>query len=152
MANTEYETLHLKREFDAPRQAVWEAWTQPEQFAQWYAPQPYTIPVCEFDLRPGGKLKVDMKSPEGWLFPSVGEFKTVEQPERLAFTNSPLDKDGNKLFEVLHTVTLTEEAGKTLLEITSEVLEAGPDSARYLTGMRAGLSRALDQLGDLVKN
>jgi len=146
----EYKTLNITRTFDAPRELVWDAWTQPEQFAQWYAPDDFTIPVCELDVRPEGKVRIDMKGPDGTVYPSSGEFKEVAKPEHLAFTNSPLDGDGNQLFVVLHTLELAETDGQTTLNLTSEVLSAGPDAAPFLAGMETGLNQAIQKLDRLV--
>jgi uncharacterized protein YndB with AHSA1/START domain len=145
-----YKTLNITRTFNVPRHLVWAAWTTPEHFKEWYAPDHFTVPVCELDVRPGGQLRVDMKGPDGMVYPSSGVFKEVIKPERLAFTNSPLDADGNKLFEVLHTATFTEHDGKTVLSLTSQVVSAGPDAAPYLTGMEAGLAQAIQKLDRLV--
>ncbi len=151
MAETpESKAINITRAFDVPREAVWDAWTQPELFAQWYAPDYFTIPVCELDVRPGGKIRIDMKGPDGTVYPSSGEFEEVAKPERLAFTNSPLDSEGKPLFEVLHTLVLTEAAGKAELNLTSRVLSAGPAAAPFLAGMEAGLNQAIEKLEQLV--
>ncbi len=146
----DYKPLNIQYTFEAPRQAVWDAWTQPEQFKQWYMPAPYSVPSCEFDVRPGGQLRVDTKAPDGRIMPMTGEFIVVEEPAKLVMTNSPLDPEGNKLFEVQHTVLFTETDGNTTLNITSEVLSAGPQADQYLRGMESGLKQALEQLNDLV--
>ena len=145
-----YEPLHLTRTFQAPRQAVWDAWTQPEQFKQWYMPAPYSVPNCEFDVRPGGKLTVDTQGPDGVIMPLTGEFKVVDEPSKLVFTNSPLDVAGNQLFEVQHTIELSETDGQTTLRITSEVLSAGEHAGQFLSGMKPGLEQAFEQLAELL--
>lgn len=149
---SDYQPLHITRTFDAPRQAVWDAWTQPDQFKQWFMPAPYSVPSCEFDVRPGGKLRVDTQGPDGVIMPLVGVFQVVEEPAKLVTTNSPLDADGNKLFEVQHTVVLNEINGQTILEITSEVLSAGPNADQFLSGMEPGLQQAFDQLAEMLKS
>jgi len=147
---TDYPPLHISRVFDAPAQAVWDAWTQPEQFKQWYMPAPFSVPSCEFDLRPNGILKVDTQGPDGTIMPMSGIFKVVEAPTKLVMTNSPLDAQGQKLFEIQHTVELTENEGKTTLDLTSEVLFAGPQTDMFLQGMKPGLEQALTQLADML--
>lgn len=149
---SDYQPLNIKRTIEAPQQAVWDAWTQPEQFKQWYMPAPFTVPSCEFDVRPGGKLKIDTQSPDGTIMPVIGEFKVVEEPTKLVTTNSLRDADGNELFEVQHTLVLSEAGGKTTLDITSEVLSSGPGADQFLKGMEPGLQQAIDQLSDLLKN
>jgi uncharacterized protein YndB with AHSA1/START domain len=148
----DYQPLNIKKTFNAPRQAVWNAWTQPEQFKQWYMPAPFTVPACEMDVRPGGKMNFDSQGPNMPLMHAVGEFKVVEEPSKLVMTNAPLGPDGQPLFEVQHTIVLTEANGQTTLEITSEVLNAGPNADQFLSGMEQGLTQALDQLADLVEN
>jgi uncharacterized protein YndB with AHSA1/START domain len=150
MNMSDYQPLEISRTFDAPRQAVWDAWTQPEQFKQWFMPAPFTIPSCELDVRVGGDLRVDTQGPDGVIMPLVGKYTVVDEPSKLVLVSSPLDADGNKLFEVQQTVTLTETAGKTTLNITSEVLSAGENAEQYLSGMEQGLNQAFDQLSSLV--
>lgn len=145
-----YEPLNTTRTFNAPIQAVWDAWTQPDQFKQWYMPAPFSIPSCEFDLRKGGLLRIDTQSPEGVIMSLIGEFKVVDEPSTLVMTNAPLDAEGNKLFEVQHTVRLSETNGQTTLNITSEVLSAGPNADQFLRGIKMGLAQALSQLESLL--
>ena len=145
-----YQPLNITRTFEAPRQAVWDAWTQPDQLKQWFMPAPFSIPSCELDVRPGGALHVDTQGPDGVIMPLVGEYKIVDEPSRLVMVSSPLDAEGNKLFEIQQTITLTESDGQTTLEITSEVLSAGEHAEQFLSGMEPGLNQAFDQLSTLL--
>lgn len=147
---SDYQPLHLTRTLKAPRQAVWDALTQPEQFKQWYMPAPFSVPSCEFDLRPGGQLKIDTQGPDGVIMPLTGEFIVVDACNKLVMTNSPLDGAGNKLFEIQHTIDLSETDGQTTLQITSEVLSAGEHADQFLGGMKPGLEQALVQLAELL--
>ena len=113
-------------------------------------PAPYSVPNCEFDLRPGGKLKVDTRGPDGVIMPLTGEFKVVDEPSKLVLTNAPLDGAGNKLFEVQHTIELSETDGQTTLQITSAVLSAGEHADQFLSGMKPGLEQAFEQLAELL--
>ena len=74
---------------------------------------------------PSGQLRVDTQAPDGNIAPMSDEFKVMDAPSRLVMTNSPVDLNGHKLFEIQHTITLTEEEGLTTLEIISAVLSAG---------------------------
>jgi uncharacterized protein YndB with AHSA1/START domain len=147
---SDYEPLNIRRTFATSRQAVWDAWTKPEEFKQWYMPAPFSVAFCEFDVRPGGQLKVETKSPDGVIMLLVGEYKIVDEPNKLVMTNSPLDADGNKLFEIQHSLMLSEENGQTALDLTSEVISAGPNAEQFLRGMKQGLEQALDQLAGLL--
>lgn len=147
---SDFQPLQISRTFDAPRQAVWDAWTQPEQFKQWFMPKPFSIPSCELDVQVGGELHVDTQGPDGAIMPLVGKYTIVDAPSKLVFVSSPLDADGNKLFEVQQTITLNEVDGKTTLDITSEVLSAGENAEQFLSGMEQGLNMAFDQLSTIV--
>ena len=63
----------LTRLIDAPRALVWAAWTEPEHMAQWWGPHHFTNPRCEFDARPGGAIHIDMRGPDGTVYPMKGE-------------------------------------------------------------------------------
>ena len=83
--------LTLTRTFDAPRELVWKAWTDPEMIQQWWGPDNVTIPECEVDLRVGGKVYIVMEAREamgpykGTKWPMSGKFTVVEPPSRLSY-------------------------------------------------------------------
>jgi len=148
---SDYQTLHISRTFNAPIQRVWDAWTQPDQLKQWFMPAPFSVASAELDVRTGGQLSINTKSPEGEIMPLSGEYTTVEEPTKLVMVSSPLDAEGKKLFEVQHSIELTEANGQTTLDLVSEVLWAGPNSEQYLQGMEPGLNQALDQMTKLIE-
>jgi uncharacterized protein YndB with AHSA1/START domain len=76
--------LVLTRTLDAPCELVWRALTQPEYFAKWWGPKPYTAPVIEMDVRVGGSFLWAMQSPEGYRYWNAGKFTAVEPPSILA--------------------------------------------------------------------
>ena len=106
--------------------------------------------TCEFDLRVGGALQVDTQGPDGAIMPMTGTFVVVDEPSKLVMTNSPLGPDGGTLFEIQHTVELTEENGQTRLDITSEVISAGPNAEMFLSGMKPVLEQAFEQLSEIL--
>ena len=140
----------LTRVFDAPRDLVFRAWTDPRQLAQWWGPHNFTNPRCEVDVRPGGALRIDMRGPDGVVYPCAGVFREVVEPERLVFTTAALDAAGNAMFEVLNTVTFVEHQGKTKLTLHAEVASATPQADRFLAGMEEGWSQSLERLASLV--
>jgi uncharacterized protein YndB with AHSA1/START domain len=77
----------LTRVFDAPRNLVWEAWTQPEHIAQWWGPAGFSTRVEELDLRAGGRWRYVMIGPDGAEYPSRGVFRAVVPAERIATTD-----------------------------------------------------------------
>jgi uncharacterized protein YndB with AHSA1/START domain len=138
--------LKITRVFDAPRKAVFAAWTDPKQVAQWWGPTGFTTPVCELDVRPGGAIRIDMRAPDGTIYPMTGVYNEVVPPERLVFTATPLDKDGKAMFENLNTVIFSEHNGKTTVELRVEVVKSSAAAEAYLAGMEMGWNMTLDRL------
>lgn len=79
--------LVLARIIDAPREAVFRCWTQPELMVQWFTPAPWKTVSAEMDLRPGGGSLIVMESPEGQQFPNTGVVLEVVPNEKLVFTD-----------------------------------------------------------------
>jgi uncharacterized protein YndB with AHSA1/START domain len=141
----------ITRILDAPRDLVFKAWTDPKHLARWWGPKWFTNPVCEVDVRPGGAIRIDMRAPDGVVYPMKGVFHEVVEPERLVFTSSALeDEDGNPRLENLNTVTFAEHEGKTKLTVRAVVVKAEPGSEGALAGMEEGWSQSLDSLTELL--
>ena len=105
----------ITRVFDAPRELVWKAWTEPDHFAHWFGTPPYTTPLetISMDVRPGGAWRATMVSQDdGSELPFAGEYREVVEPERLVLTFADVNDLGNPNVEVL-TVTFTDLGGKT---------------------------------------
>lgn len=134
------------RIFDAPRQLVFKVWTDPRHLAEWWGPHGFTNPRCEWEARPGGRIHVDMRGPDGRVYPMSGRFQEVVEPERLVFIASALDESGNPLFEMLNTVTFAEDGGKTVLTLTARVVASTPSAPQYLKGLEMGWTQSLERL------
>lgn len=80
--------LILSMTLDAPREKVWRCWTEPDLLKQWFAPEPWTTPYAELDVRPGGANLIVMRSPEGQDIPNPGVYLEVVPNERLVFTDA----------------------------------------------------------------
>jgi uncharacterized protein YndB with AHSA1/START domain len=80
-------TLVITRVFDAPRDLVWQVWTDPAHIAQWWGPKGFTTRVEEMDLRPGGQSRYVMVGPDGTEYPVEGVFQEVVPPERIVSTD-----------------------------------------------------------------
>ncbi len=76
---------------------MFEAWTDANHLAQWWGAKGFTNPVCEVDARTGGALRIVMRGPDDTEYPMTGTFREVVAPERLVFTNNPVDGDGTRL-------------------------------------------------------
>jgi len=148
--DTALKEMRLTRIINAPREMVSRAWLDPEQLKKWWGPKGFTNPVCEVDARPGGNILIHMKAPDGVVYPMDGEFHEIEEAEKIIFTSAALDKNGNRLFEVLNTVIFTEEEGKTKLSLHAVVSNITDEGRPYLDGMNEGWNQSIDRLVELV--
>jgi len=147
MTNKEHE-LVLTRVFDAPRELLFKAWTDPKLVAIWWGPHQFTNPVCELDAQPGGAIRIHMRGPDGTVYPMTGVYQEVVEPERIVFTSAALDERGHPMFEVLTTVTFAEQAGKTKQILRARVIKSTAQAAPYLKGMEAGWTQSLERLSE----
>jgi uncharacterized protein YndB with AHSA1/START domain len=140
----------ITREYHAPRELVFKAWTDAKQVAQWWGPRGFSNPVCEWDARPGNAIHVVMRAPNGTDYPMDGQFHEIVAPERLVFTSGALDGKGKMLFEFLHSVTFAERKGKTMLTIGSRVLKTTAEANKYIGGFEAGMTQSLMRLAEYL--
>jgi len=150
--------LVITRIFDAPRELVWQAWTDPKQLVKWWGPKNFTAPAAKIDLRVGGKYLNCMRSPEGQDYWTTGIYREVVPPERLVYTDSFADADGNVVpgshyglgedfpLEMLVTVTFEDVAGKTKMTLKHVGL---PESMSDMT--RTGWNESFDKLAESLK-
>ena len=80
--------LVLTRIIDAPRDKLYRCWTEPELLKQWFCPRPWTTPVVETDVRPGGSSYFLMRGPEGQEMPNRGVYLEVVKNQKLVFTDA----------------------------------------------------------------
>lgn len=150
--------LVIIRKFDAPRELVWQAWTQSERLMRWWGPKDFTAPVCKIDLRVGGKYLYCMRSAEAQDFWSTGTYREIVAPSLLVFTDSFADPEGNVVpathygmaefpLELLVTVTLEEDEDKT--EMTLRHL--GIPSGEMSEMCSEGWNQSFDKLAELLK-
>jgi uncharacterized protein YndB with AHSA1/START domain len=139
------------RVFDAPKSVLWEMHTLPDHLQQWMLgpkAQPMSMPVCEIDLRPGGKWRYVWQMSNGVTMGPGGEFKEVIPEDKLVQTEN---WGGNYIHESINTTLFTEENGKTT--VTTTVLYASEDDrqAAIGTGMLIGWSDSNDRLEDYLR-
>lgn len=140
------------RELDAPPNVVFKAWTDPKQLAQWWGPRGFTNPVCEFEAWPGGAIRIDMRGPDGVVYPMNGVVQEVVEGERLVFASTAFeDEHGNARLEDITMVTFAGFNGKTKLALKAEVIKAeSPEVTEALKGMPDGWSQSLDRLSEFL--
>lgn len=139
--------ITLTRLFAAPRELVFQAWTDPQHMKEWWGPNGFTTVRCELGPRAGGALRIDMRGPDGTLYPHFGTVREFVPPARLVLSMNVQDAEGNIIFEGVTTVTLVEEAGKTRLTLHSRIENATVEfGAMHGAGMENGWNQALDHL------
>jgi uncharacterized protein YndB with AHSA1/START domain len=102
--------IFATRVFDAPRELVWEVWTNPKHLAQWWGPNGFTNTIHEIDVKPGGVWRFIMHGPDGTDYKNEVVYVEVVKPERLVY-----DHISGPKFRA--TVTFSEEGGKTRLKM-----------------------------------
>ena len=133
--------LVIMRVFNAPRDLVWKAWTDPKQSVRWWGPKHCPATLVEMDLRPGGNWRGQLRSTEdGRVLSHKGVFREVLAPERLVFTFS-WDEDGERGLETLVTVTFADQNGKTLMTFRQIPFQ----SVEERDGHKGGWTSAFDR-------
>ena len=105
-------TIVMTREFDAPRDLVFEAHTSCEHLSRWWGPRRYEVAECDIDFREGGKWRMVHRGSEGQEFGFYGEYKEIVRPEKIVWT---FEFEGAPGHVAVETMTLEEHDGKTTL-------------------------------------
>jgi uncharacterized protein YndB with AHSA1/START domain len=144
----------VERQFSAPRTLMFQVFTQPEHLRHWWAPQPYTLPICTIDLRPGGIWHYCMRSPEGQDSWARSVYREIVPPEKLVYTSTFADEHANPIEgipEHVTTVIFTEEAGKTTVTARVQFASAAALKAAVEMGMLQGMNMTWDYLVSYVQ-
>jgi uncharacterized protein YndB with AHSA1/START domain len=119
--------------FDAPRELVYRAWTDPEHIQRWFGPKGFTTTTHAIDLRVGGTWRFDMVAPDGTLYPNLMTFLQMKAPELLVFDHGSGKADDPDTFRV--TVTFDAQSnGKTVVTLR----QLHPSKARRATVIAFG--------------
>jgi len=142
--------IRMTRLFDAPRALVFEAMTKPEHIKHWWGNlgEGYSVPVCEVDLRPGGKWRFTNRTPKGESATFYGEYREVAAPERVVFSEffEPYPDT-----ESVVTAVLTEEGSKTRLTATVSYPSREVRDMVRATGMERGAAISYDRLEEVAR-
>jgi uncharacterized protein YndB with AHSA1/START domain len=133
--------LEMERLIPAPPERVFEYWTEPELVAKWFGPGECDVPSSELDLRPGGKWRATIRSPEGKLHTVGGVYNTIEPPRRLVFTWAWDGDDGVRGHETQVTITLEPTPGGTRLRLVQEDFQNRDVRDRHNGGWASSLSK-----------
>ena len=141
--------LTYERTFDAPRELVWKAHTDPELLAKWWGPLGHQTTVEEMDLRPGGKWRYRSEDADGNEFAFYGEYLEIVPPEKIRWTFM-FDVEGVGPQGGPETVTFEDRDGRTFMRAVSHMgTEAIIDDA-LATGMTQGAIETWDRLDALL--
>jgi len=140
----------ITRVFDAPRELVFQAWTDAERLKHWWRPNGLVTVLCELDPRVGGAIRIDLRAPDGMVY-QRGTVREIVPTERLVTAMSVQDTQGNIILEGVNFVTFAEESGKTKVTLHSRIVSANPElAAMHLVGgarkMENSWNQALDHL------
>jgi uncharacterized protein YndB with AHSA1/START domain len=140
--------IRMTRLFDAPRQLVFEAMSKPEHVRRWWGQlgEGYSVPVCEIDLRPGGRWRFVNRHPQGEAA-FHGEYREIKPPSRIVFTE--IFEDFPDSVSVV-TAELADEGGKTRLTATVRYSSKDVRDMVIASGMSRGAGISYDRLEDLL--
>jgi uncharacterized protein YndB with AHSA1/START domain len=150
--------LTIKRTFNAPRELVWRAWTDPELVRKWWGPRGVTNPTCEVDARSGGRINIvmlagkELGSAKGMKWPMIGKFKEVTPQKRLVIAAGAADEVQGIFLETEVAVDFEEVGGKTRMNLHIVVTKINKtDRAMFaLKGMGAGWTQSIDKLQETL--
>lgn len=139
--------LVITRRFDAPRQMVFDAWTDSKHLARWWGPRGFTTTTLAFDFRPGGGWRYMMHGPDGTDYPNLITYQEIVRPERIAYSHGS-GEEGDQPFSVV--TTFDEEGGTTLVTIRMTVQSAEARDEMIQAGAVKGANETLDRLAEYL--
>ena len=137
------EQILITREFDAPKELVYRAWTTPELVKRWWSGGHGEVTIAEIDLRVGGLWRYVMIANEGFEVGFHGEYREIVPDERIVSTEV---YEGMPEGEALNTLTLTEADGRTTMTILVQHSCKDHRDAHVNSGMEAGMQKSMDLL------
>lgn len=142
-------TILITREFAAPRDLVWRAWTEPELVARWWHANRGEVLSIEADVRVGGRWRYVMRANNGFEVAFNGEYREVVPPERLVSTEvfEPMPDE-----PALNTLTFADHEGGTLVTLHVEHQTQQARDLHVNSGMEDGLQDALFLLDELAQS
>jgi uncharacterized protein YndB with AHSA1/START domain len=136
----------MTREFDAPRELVFAAYTNPEHIPQWWGPRGFTTTIHEMDVKPGGVWRFIMHGPDGTDYDNKIVYSEIVKPERLVYDHGSDKEDDPGKFHV--TVTFADEGDRT--QLTMRMLFASTEArdAMIEFGAVEGGNQTLERLAE----
>jgi uncharacterized protein YndB with AHSA1/START domain len=139
--------VQLSRLFDAPRELVFRAFTDPESIAKWWGPRDLATIVDKLDLRPGGEWRFINVAPDETRHGFHGFYHEVTPAERLVYT---FEYEGVPGHVLLETVTFTDVDGKTLVTDQCVYQSIEDRDGMVAAGMQSGAEQSMDRLAEFL--
>lgn len=142
----------ITRIFNAPRERVWEVWTNPSHVAKWWGPKGFTTTIEKMDVRPGGVWKHVMRGPDGTNYPNSSVFKEIVKPERIVFSHGG-GREGGLGAHFVATWTFEALGNKTRVTMRM-VFDTAADRDTVVKEYNAvvGGNQTMDRYGKYVRN
>ena len=137
----------MTREFDAPRELVFEVLNRAEHVQHWYGPRGYSLTGCDVDFRPGGKWRMVHRNEQGNEFAFRGEIREVVPPERVVRT---FEWEGLPGHISVETLCLEDLGGRTRVTVTSAFDSVEDRDGMLQSGMERGASESYDRLAEYL--
>ncbi|MFN7160751.1 MAG: SRPBCC family protein [Candidatus Gracilibacteria bacterium] len=147
----ENRTIESSRLLNAPRELVWEVWTDPKHIALWWGPNGFTNTIESMEVKEGGSWRFIMHGPDGVDWPNVVRYTKVKEPELLEYYHSSDDPKDTHKFNV--TVTFEKQGEKTLLTM-SMVFQTAEERKRVIeeVGAIEGQNQTMNKLVEYLQN
>jgi len=158
------ESFVISREFAAPRELVWKAWSEHGRLMQWFGPKGFVMTTAKLDFRPGGIFLYALRAPDGKELWGKFVYREIVAPGKILWANSFSDKDGGVTrhpfssapwpLQMFTEATFTERDGKTTITIKWTPLDATEEELKTFEaargGMAQGWSGTFEQLADYL--
>jgi uncharacterized protein YndB with AHSA1/START domain len=144
----------ISRVIDAPRELVFEAFTDPKHLSQFWGPKWTTVPACKVALRVGGEFRVEMRGPDGAVYPCTGIYREIVPPERIVYAGTGEDNEpcgGGLPPRSLVTMTFEAQGSKTRITIYTRLGSYADREAAIAGGFNQGWNDALNRLEALLR-
>ncbi len=148
------EVITITRLFDAPRDLVFAAWTAPEHVERWWGPAGFSAFGCKIEPRVGGIFQIQMRGPDGLIYPCVGVFREIEIPERIVFAGPGEASEGcggGLPPRSVVTVTFVAIDDKTEVTIHTRMESMADREAAQRAGYMVGWQTCLERLEKFVR-
>lgn len=150
--NGEAPVLRLSRHFEAPREVIFRAWTDPAWLVRWMGPRECTCPHAETDLRDGGALKIAIRDKEGNDHWAHGVYRLVDPPARLEFTWRWEQEDGTLGHEMLIVLEFHDRNGGTEFHLTQTNFATEESRDQHQGGWTGALECLVMELQNLIQD